>query len=292
MERQCLALWNTFQDPHLTPESNLTFIDMASNPHSDEILIGLLQVTNDLKIVRWDGTAFVDLGEIDTDTASDRFGGAEIVYEQQSGEAMILWGHANVHQIYYALWNGTTLSPVGQLPDFGGIPKIVRAAADPASDSIFVAAVDDQDDLNVAVWNGDAWIDSRELETSCATSGELTFDIAWEYSGDEAVVAWAHDGENNAYYFKWRKGTSLADHPVEIGPNLQAKPVLIRLHPISGGQKILLLANTNNNNLRYSIWSGNTFQGNPAVLLESKFGTGFLPLDIDEFGVTYTGGAG
>ena len=280
------------QNANLNPESNLTYIDMASKPNSDEILIALVQGTNDLKVVQWNGSSFIDHGEIDTATESDREGSVEIVYEQQSGDALILWGHALVHQIYYTVWNGTTLSPVGLLPDFGNDPKVIRAAADPKSDYIFVAAVDAERDLNVAVWNGDAWIDSREIETIGYADDEQIFDIAWEYSGEEVIIAWAPGVGNNTRYFKWRKGTALADHPIEIGPKPLATPSHVRLLPISGTEKIVLLVRNSNNNLRYSLWDGNTFLGDPGILLESNMGASGFPFDIAESGVTYTGGSG
>ena len=280
------------EDAALSPGSNLAYIDMASNPNSDEILIAAVQVNNDLKVIQWDGTSFNDQGEIDTNMHTDDYGSAEIVYEQQSGDALILWNHFNESEIYYSVWNGASLSPVNQLPDFGGIPYVIRAAADPTSDYIFVAAVDANEDLNVAVWNGDAWIDSRELETSGYADDEQIFDIAWEHSGQEVIIAWAPGSGNNVRYFKWQKGTALADHPIEIGPKFLATPRHVRLLPISGTEKIVLLGKNSNNELRYSLWTGNTFLGDPSLLLESSLEGLYLTFDIAESGVTYTGGSG
>jgi len=279
-------------DANLTPESSLTYIDMASRPNSNEILIALAQFTYDLKVVQWDGSSFIDHGEIDDNMENRSLGGTEIVYEQQSGDALILWGHSKAHQIYYTVWNGSSLGPVSQLPDFGNDPQIIRSAADPTSDFIFVAAVDDMEDLNVAVWDGDAWIDSRELMTSNYSSSQQIFDIAWEHSGQEVIVAWAPENTNHVRYFKWQKGTALADNPIEIGPDFQNPPHHVRLLPISGTEKIVLLGKNSNNELRYSLWTGNTFLGDPSLLLESSLEATYMVFDIAESGVTYTGGPG
>jgi hypothetical protein len=282
------------QDANLTPPSTLTYIDMASKPNSNEILIALVQGGKELKVVQWDGDAFIDHGQIDDTMATVEYGSAEIVYEQQSGDALVLWSHKNSSQIYYRVWSGASLGPQNLLLpfDFGGIPNVIRAAADPNSDYIFVAAVDKVYDLNVAVWDGNAWIDFREISTSVDDNAGQVLDVAWEHSGEDVIVAWPPSGDNNISYFRWQKGTALADHPVEIGPDFQAQPVLVRLHPIAGSQKIVLLGNNSSNELRYSLWSGNVFHGNPGVLLEVGFGTGYLPMDIAEFDITYTGGAG
>ncbi|MFH1491478.1 MAG: hypothetical protein ABII06_21425 [Pseudomonadota bacterium] len=282
------------QHANLTPESSLTYIDMASKPNSDEILIALIQVTNDLKVVQWDGSSFIDHGEIDTATESDREGSAEIVYEQQSGDALVLWGHSGEHQVYYSVWSGASLSPVSQIPfDFGNDPKVIRAAADPTSDFIFVAALDDSDDLNVAVWNGEAWTDSRELETSSYRNDEQVFDMAWEQSGEDLLITWAPGSGNNVRYFTWRKGTALADHSVQNGPVFQDSPRHVRLLPISGTERIVLLVKNESDELRYSLWTGNRFLGDPAILLDSALeALGGMHFDIAESGVTYTGGSG
>lgn len=271
-------------DANLTPGSSLLYIDMASKPNSDEILIALVQFNSDLKVVQWDGSAFNDLGEIDTDMAQNEYGSAEIVYEQQSGDALILWNHKNSSQIYYAVWDGTALSATAQLPDFGSIPYVIRTAADPTSDYIFVAAVDKAKDLNAAVWDGSAWIDSREISRGVRDNAGQVFDVAWEHSGEGVIVAWPPSGGNNVDYFSWRKGTALADPAVQVGPDLQGLPNFIRLHPISGTQKIILLAQIVTNELRYSLWTGSTFLGDPALLLESSLEDTNLPFDIAESG--------
>ncbi|MFH1490275.1 MAG: hypothetical protein ABII06_15325 [Pseudomonadota bacterium] len=280
-------------DANLTPGSSLQHVDMASRPNSDEILIALAQFDNDLKVVQWNGSSFIDHGEIDTAMENNEVGGVEIVYEQQSGDALVLWGHSDAHQVYYSVWSGASLSPVGQVPfDFGKVPKVIRAAADPNSDFIFIAALDDSEDLNVAVWNGEAWIDSRELETSCYNDSEQVFDIAWEHSGEEVVITWAPSSGNKVRYFKWPKGTALSGHAVQNGPDFQATPHLVRLSPIAGTEKIVLLVKNASNELRYSLWTGNRFLGDPAILLESGLESAGFTFDVAESGVTYTGGSG
>jgi hypothetical protein len=282
------------QDANLTPEDDLRYLTMASKPRSDEILIGAVQKSKDLKVIQWDGASFNDQGEIETDMEVATYGSAEIVYEQQSGDALILWTQKDKNQIYYRVWDGTTLGPEGQLPSFGGDLHVIRAAADPTSDHILVAAVDDFYDLNVAVWDGNAWIDSRELTTGVVFDYGQVFDLAWEHSGQDAMVAWAPwGGGYNVRYFSWRKGTPLADHAVQVGPSVQNNiPWVIRLFPISGTAKVILLVRNNSNELRYSLWTGNAFLGNPAILLESSLPVVFVPFDIAESGVTYTGGSG
>lgn len=276
------------EDASLSPGDDLTYLTMASKPNSDKILIAAVQDSKDLKVIQWDGASFNDQGEIDDDMATYDYGSAEIVYEQQSGDALILWSHKSSSEIYYSVWSGASLSPVDQLPDFGGIPYVIRAAADPTSDQIFVAAVDKSYDLNVAVWNGDEWIDSREISTGVHDWLGQVFDVAWEHSGEDVLVAWTTgEADNKIRYFSWRKGTALADNDAaKIGPHFVTNPFRVRLHAISSTEKIILLVKNNGDELRYCLWTGNKFLGDPAILLESSLALGRLPFDVAESGVT------
>lgn len=282
-------------DANLTPGSSLQYIDMASRPNSNEIMIALVQFNNDLKVVQWDGAAFIDHGVIDTDMATGEYGSAEIVYEQQSGDALILWNHKNLSQIYYRVWSGASLGPVNLLLpfDFDATPNVIRAAADPSSDYIFVAAVDSDRHLNVAVWDGSAWSDSRELDTATNHREGQVLDVAWELGGDDVVVAWGSASASyNITYFTWRKGTALADHAVRIGPNFQNRVDEVILLPVSGTSKIIALATAPNRKLQYSLWNGSGFVGDPAVEVDPQLDLGDLNFGIAEFGTTYTGGSG
>jgi len=274
--------------------ASLYYVDMASRPNSDEILIAMAQWKGDLDVAQWDGSSLIDHGEIEGSMENNEVGGVEIVYEQQSGDALVLWGRSGEHQVYYAVWSGASLSPVPLLIpyDFGNDIQMVRAAADPTSDYIFVGAVNDDEDLDVAVWNGDVWIDSRKIETSGYAYDEQIFDIAWEHSGEEVIIAWAPDSGNNVRYFKWPKGTALAGHSVQNGPDFQSAPHLVRLLSIGGTEKIILLVKNEADALRYSLWTGNTFLGDPALLLDASIDWGGFKFDIAESGVTYTGGSG
>ncbi len=282
------------EDAALQIGSTIRFIDMASKPNSDEILISIIDNSNDLNVIEWDGAAFNSQGKLDTDTGSDGYGTVEIVYEQQSGDALVMWTRRSSGTPYYSLWSGASLSPVAPLPfDFGGVPYMIRASADSKSDYIVVAAADKFYDLNVAVWDGDSWIDSREIETYVFMLNDPVFDIAWEPSGEDLVIAWASwQSGTNIKYFTWRKGTALADHTIKTGPGFQASPHIVRLYPVSGSQKIILLVENIFNDLRYSLWTGNTFLGNPPILLESDLSGGLVVFDVGESGVTYTGGSG
>jgi hypothetical protein len=245
-------VWDGTAWLHATPQPAFTLADgalrlvtMASCPGNDDILIATVNWNNDLQLFRWDGAAFTDLGVIEDSTATDKHGVAQIVYEQQSGDALIIWTARGT--IRYLVWNGVALGTENTVSGFNDDVFVLRAAADPASDTIVVAGIDKFYDITVAVWDGDSWIDYREVETSCANNSAQALDVAWEASGEDAVVAWSPWALTNVRSIAWRKGTALADSTMQEGPDLQLQPWLVRLHPISKSEKIILLTQVRQN---------------------------------------------
>ena len=274
-------------DPPLPGPSSgvntIRYVVMASDPFSDEILIAVMDWDKDITLFQWDGASFTDLGEIEDDTSQNALQVMDIVYEQQSGDAIIIWPQKGDSAPKYRIWNGTTLGPEGSLPDFGKTHSLVRAVADPTSDYIFVAALDSAFDLNVAVWDGDAWIDSREIEIALDDNDRFGFDIAWEASGDEVIVAWVKNGTTDLQYLRWAKGTTLASSTVEVGPDFLAGGSTLQLFPVSGGDKIILALANQNSDLYTSLWSGDSF-GAPLLLGSTISAYSQMAFDLAEGG--------
>jgi hypothetical protein len=294
-------VWDGTAWLHATPQPafNLaggpaTLVTMASCPGNDDILIATVNTAFDIRLVHWDGNAFHDQGEIVLDASNRDYGVVQIVYETQSGDALVLWGKDGVNNFRYRVWDGVNLSAKADGPSVGGEVYVLRAAADPASDYIIVAGTDDDADINVAVWDGDAWVDSREVELSLPDHTLPCMDVAWEATGEDAVVAWAPLPQNNVRSLAWKKGTALADCTVQEGPDFQDQPWLVRLLPIARSEKIILLGTTaSTKELRYCLWTGNQFKGDPAILLGSDIPvTNDVAFDVAEANVPRSGGTG
>ena len=271
--------------PQVDAGSEVNYVVMEGNPFSNEILVAILDDSRDITLFRWDGAGFTNLGEIETNASTDDRHQMDIVYERQSGEAMIIWGKGRKPSWKYRTWDGSTLSPEGDLPTvFSGFHENIRASADPTSDHIFVAAVGGNNDLHVAVWDGNAWVDSRsQLEVSIDHMDRLCFDVAWESSGDNVVVAWAKNGESTLRYIDWAKGTDLASSPVQVGPDFLDKLSLIRLRPIAETNKVILLVVNESKQLYHSLWDGAVFVDDPPILLsENMAEKKMMPFDVAE----------
>lgn len=243
--------------------TQITRVMMASNPLTDEILIGIVDWWSDLVLFQWDGTTFTNLGTIETGLETYTRHMVDIVYEQQSGDAMIVWAVGGSNSCRYALWDGASLTAAADLPSFGGTALQVLAAADPTSDYVIVAGVDNGSDLNIAVWDGDTWVDSRELDTSVSLKDKQDFDVEWESSGDEALVAWRTSSDTQLRYYQWVKA-SPGGVP-QAGPDLPGGVVTLQMLPMAETDEIILIACDASGTLLYSLWDGDGF-ASPSTL--------------------------
>jgi hypothetical protein len=259
-------------------------IEAEGNPTNGEILIAVLDADLRIVLYRWDGFTFEKQGILETNAANDKWMAMDILYEQQSGEGMIVWGNASSSSIQYVTTNGSCVSLPASLPSFPAPTAMVRASADPTSDTIFLMALTLNNNIYAAVWDGTSWTDSRCLETNPdqPSMEYMNFDVAWEDSGSEAIAAWGKSSADHAVrYFRWLKGTALSGGNVEIGPRFQNYLRSMQLSAVPGSDRIVMACNNNSKELRYCLWDGDQFRGDPAVLMTDKQPSErWLPFDV------------
>ena len=76
------------------PGSGFRRVLMKAKPSSNEILVLLDKENGTLVLLRWDGSAFSNLGTIETAVGFPGQPCADMVYEQGTNKAVIVWGHA------------------------------------------------------------------------------------------------------------------------------------------------------------------------------------------------------
>jgi len=258
-----------------TGGGRVRFVVMEPDPSSNKILIAILDDKQDIFLYEWDGSGTFTqlpgdgpLGQIETAGTTSANKEVDIAYEQMSGDAIIVWGTSDGSYCHFRTWDGSTLSPEGDMPSFGSASKLVRLAADPASDQIMAAALDWVRDINIALWDGGTWVDQREVTTSAKDDDRLLFDLTWYDTGGTVFVAWSDDGPNKLAYFTWTSGTDLDVGTISaITPHFVGLPSIVRVFPISDSDDVLVLAVNYSSELRYSLWDGAAFTENPAPLL-------------------------
>ena len=134
--------------------------------------------------------------------------GAEVAYEQQSGDAIVVWNdnsQAAGDKLRFAVWDGSgwsTPQSIGIYP--GTEPQNLKLAFDPASDSLALVVSDVSADDHVIIWDGDNWTDVLTLDTSgTAESDQSAIAVAFEAQSGDAMVTYRIEGSSSVYYRIW-----------------------------------------------------------------------------------------
>lgn len=247
--------------------SNIEVVEMASNPTSDEILAGALTSDLNLTIAAWNGTTFSTLGQPSTSLPIAVTGAFDIAYESQSGEALIVHGSSLSNRGKYRTWDGATILPTGDIWDFGARGRLFRLAADPTSDYLALAASDASSDLHLVAWDGAAWTDHKEPETSLPSSTLPCFDVAWRSTGEKALFAWGKQAYGTVFFIDWPKGTSFTWLSPQTSPALCIYMRMLRLEPIAQSDSTVCLVVDNQKTLVSAVHDDSGFGSGTAIAL-------------------------
>jgi Tfp pilus assembly protein PilV len=196
----------------------LNWLELRQNPlgTSNEIAMMLLDANADVYGMAWTGSAWSNMGVStvwDASAASATKKTIDVEYEQNSGQAMFMWGDSVATDQYYRTWSGTTLSGATLLDIAaeGGIAEWVQLAARPNSDEIMLGVQDAGADLNTRKWSGAAWDTATQHAEHSATVENITsrnFDIVWETNTANAGKAWLLWGDSLTVSVKQWSGTA------------------------------------------------------------------------------------
>ena len=93
------------------------------------------------------------------DVSEDYWYGVDVAYEQQSGDAVVVWNdntQAVGEKLRYAVWDGSswTTTPTSISAYTGVEPQNMRLAFDPGSDNMALVVSDASADDHVLIWDG------------------------------------------------------------------------------------------------------------------------------------------
>ena len=195
----------------------LRWVELDSNPidTSNEVSMIMSDSLSAIYGMTWNGATWNAMGQVtswDGTSASSTKKTIDVEYEQQSGEALFMWGDSVATDQYYRTWNGSVLSSATLLdiPAEGGVPEWIQLAARPNSNEIMLGVQDAGADLNTRKWSGTAWDTATQHPEHSATVENITsrvFDIVWETHANAAGRAWIVWGDGNTVTAKiWSSG--------------------------------------------------------------------------------------
>jgi len=132
-------------------------------------------------------------------------GGVHEALAVDAGDAMILYGSSTVQTPYFQQWSSSTQSwsNVSTTPSVGGTIKHMVLKSSPVRDEIIAGIQRTDNTLYIQRWNGETQQWSSEWTAAIGSSSIQRFDIAYEYTSGEALVAFSASTTGKFYYRVW-----------------------------------------------------------------------------------------
>ncbi|MCD6365062.1 MAG: DUF2341 domain-containing protein, partial [Planctomycetes bacterium] len=185
------------------------WIKLASDPTSNQILMGVLDSDYDINVNIWNGAGWgAAASAIEVETVASYYPrrSFDVAFEQNSGEGIVAWGD-RTGTPKYRRWTGAGWGAEQSASDVGSeYIYWVRLEPDMGSDEIFLVTSDCDNDLNIQKWNGAAWSAAAEVET------QSVYGTQWEYGYESFGIASPTSTQTMCVYYDYAPN-SMSDVP-------------------------------------------------------------------------------
>ena len=168
--------------------------DMASDPNSNRIVLGVITDNDDAWLAVWDGTTWGSKLVANAKVQDRAYQNLAVAFESTSGEALAVYGtDANKPVVSYRTWtSGGGWSTAANDGNMGGDVRALNLYSDPGSNNIMLGTTDSDNDLNYTLWTGstNTWGTPTELETNLRNTPQpFTFSWGrWSSGGSTSVT--------------------------------------------------------------------------------------------------------
>ena len=180
----------------------------ADAPTRDEKIVVGVDASGNVSGELWNGSSWSAL-PLSMGTVSETYWyGAEVAYEQQSGDAVVVWNDNSQpagDKLRFAVWDGASWTAPQSIGLYTGVePQNLRLAFDPGSDALALVISDVNADDHVMIWNGGSWGNAITLDTTgTAESDQSAIAVSFEAQGGNALVTYGINGSADVYYRIW-----------------------------------------------------------------------------------------
>ena len=194
----------------------------VSSPKTGEKIVVLqdnLTPNDELFVFRWDGSSWTeDLNFALASSATDETKSFDVTYEEESGEALLVYSDGSSNQLLYRhRAGGSWSSPANAGTAYDVYKRWVRMEARFNTDEILVGYLNNNERVGAMIWDGSTDTFTSQLPDNSGTttrdSTEQSFDIAWETSSGTPMVFWGTSANNIIYREftsgSWQSETSL-----------------------------------------------------------------------------------
>ncbi|HEX3152354.1 MAG TPA: hypothetical protein VHR66_30050 [Gemmataceae bacterium] len=250
-------------------------IRIAANPlaGSNEIVITVTDKNEVDRALVWNGSSWGNQIQVDNN-GSHNFTDANVVYEQQTGRAMVVYASGTAGAVGYNLWNGSAWSAPATLAAPAGSNNYAQwtvVAGDPNSNRIVLGVESNGKDAWINVWNGTAWGTSTlGVQDGVDNNNNLEIAVAFESKSGDALAVYQNNENTNTTELQFRTFTAGAwSAGTNFGNsfnNKVSRAITLNSNPYS--DQIMLMVNDDIKDLRADLWTGSAFA--PFTQLEAN----------------------
>ncbi len=246
--------WSATSSITVSSANNCNFLEIASDPASDELILVVRDTGTQYEALVWDGSAWIESRVIGSSALVAREG-MSVVYESSGDQAIITVSDNANPAIFYTTWNGTEFSAnatqaIGDDFEFG------RLTADPSSDKIALCYIDTDNDVGVLRWDGGVWSTFVELDIDgnidTARPIECAFEIAPGRS-DYLMAPYSDTGN-----VRYRSATSSA-YSTEATIGTMQDSFWVQTARAGDGTIIIAALDDVTDDLNASAWNGSSW---------------------------------
>jgi Mg-chelatase subunit ChlD len=239
-----------------TGNGSIEWIQLATDPESDDMVLMTLDDAGHLYGSVWDGSSWDEFEELSINAGMDGYQCFDVVYEHDSGRAMVSW-YDQSGSVKYRIWNGLNLwMPVKTLYSSTEHVYWIKMASNPNSDEILLATQDEYKDVHVTVWDGLSWEVPLEVELNVYELNRRSVDVAFEASGGEGIVVWG----DNSYISKYRTWDGSAWSSEFSANNLGSGYTRwVQLTSIPETDEIFLMTSDGGHDINVQKWNGSSW---------------------------------
>ncbi len=186
--------------------------------------------------------------------------GTDVAYEQQSGDAVVVWTGGNTYpnQLRYQVWNGSSWTAPASIAAYtGSEPKQMQLAANPNSDEMVLVINDSSENDYALVWDGSSWGNLQPLASS-TTDDRTDIFVAYEQQSGRAMVVYGN-GTSSVYYRIWNGSIWSGANSVVPPSGVDGYARWTTLGSDPNSNRIVMGVTTSGSDPWLSVWNGSSW---------------------------------
>jgi hypothetical protein len=262
--------WSATSSITVSSLNNCNFLEIASDPASDEIILLVRDTGTQYEALVWNGSAWVESRVIGSSAKLAREGMA-IAYETSGDQAVIVASNGIANNFIYTTWNGVEFS-TNATQALGNDFEFGRLATDPNSDRMALCYIDEDNDVGVVRWDGGVWSTFVELETLGNADTGRPVECAFEtLAGRSDYLMSVYSDTANVRY---RSATSTV-WSAEASVSTIEDSFWVQVERAGDGSLLQVNLDDFADNLEFSSWNGSSWSSKDILETQPLFCIGF-----------------